>query len=83
MTVFFRSLENKILLLLHVLNGLFSRITWVSRYHKGKMSLDFNEARDDWVLGCSGISWTTCKPSAFHSRQITTPTPITQFLQVG
>ena len=26
--------------------------------------------------GC-GISWTICKQSAPHSRQITTPTPIT------
>ena len=27
------------------------------------------------VLGCRGISWTICKQSAPHSRQITTPTP--------
>jgi len=26
-------------------------------------------------FGCRGISWTTCKQSAFHSIQITTPTP--------
>ena len=26
-------------------------------------------------MGCSGISWTICKQSAPHSRQITTPTP--------
>jgi len=39
------------------------------------MSLDLNEARDDAVLGYSGISWTTCKQSAHCSRQITTPTP--------
>jgi len=45
-------------LLLHPFNGLFSRTTWVSRYQKGKTSLDLNEARDDGVLGCSGISWT-------------------------
>ena len=36
---------------------------------------DLNEARDDGVLGCSGISWTICKQSAPRSRQITTPTP--------
>jgi len=30
----------------------------VSRYHKGKTSLEFNEARNDGVLGCGGISWT-------------------------
>jgi len=35
----------------HPLNGLFSRTTWVSRYQKGKTSLDLNEARDDGVLG--------------------------------
>jgi len=45
--------------------------TWESWYQKGKTSLDLNEAR--W--GCSGISWTICKQSAPHSRQITTPTP--------
>jgi len=32
-------------------NGLFSRTIWVSRYHKGKISLDLNEASDDGVLG--------------------------------
>jgi len=35
---------------LHPFNGLFSRTTWVSRYQKGKTSLDLNEARDDGVL---------------------------------
>jgi len=44
-------------------------------YQKGKTSLDLNEARDDGVLGCSGISWTIRKQSAPCSRQITTPTP--------
>jgi len=38
--------------------GLYSRTTWVSRYQKGKTSLELNEAREDGVLGCSGISWT-------------------------
>jgi len=49
--------------------------TCVSHYQKGKTSLDLNEARDDGVLGCSGISWTICKQSAPRFRQITTPTP--------
>jgi len=40
-----------ILLLLHLFNGLFSRTAWVSRYQKGKTSLDANEARDDGVWG--------------------------------
>jgi len=62
-------------LLLHPFHSLFSRTTWVSRYQKGKTSLDLNEARDYGVLGCSGISWSICKQSAPHSRQITTPTP--------
>jgi len=37
--------------------------------------VDLNEARDNGFSGCSGISWTICKQSAPHSRQITTPTP--------
>jgi len=32
-------------------NSLFSRITWVSQYQKGKTSLDINDARDDGVWG--------------------------------
>jgi len=39
-----------LLLLLQPFNGLFSTTTWVSRYQKGKTSLDLNEARDDLVL---------------------------------
>ena len=65
-----------LLLLLHPSNGLCSRTTWVSRYQKGKNSLDFNKARDDGGFwDGSGISWTTCKQSAPRSRQITTLTP--------
>jgi len=70
-----RSSMTPVLLLLHLFNGPFSRTTWVSRYHKGKTSLDLNEARDDEVLGCNGISWTICKQCAPLSRQITTPAP--------
>jgi len=44
-------------------------------YQKGKTSLDLSEARDDGVLGCSGISWSRCKQSAPHSRHVTTSTP--------
>jgi len=65
----------KLLLLLHHFNGLFSKTTWVSRYQKGKTRLDLNEARDDGVLGCSGIGWTICKQSAPRARQITTTAP--------
>ena len=65
-----------LLLLLHPFNSLYSSFaTWVSRYQKGKVNLDLNEARGDGVSGCSGISWTICKQSAPRSRQITTPTP--------
>jgi len=60
---------------LHPFNGLFSRTTSVTRYQKGKTSLDLKEARDDGVWGCSGISWTICKQYASRSRQITTPKP--------
>ena len=49
---------------LHPFSGLFSRTAWVSRYQKGKTSLDLIEARGDGVLGCSGISCTICKQSA-------------------
>ena len=59
----------------HPFNGPLSRTTWVSRYQKGKTSLDLNEARDDGVLGCSGIILTICKQSAPRSRQTTIPTP--------
>jgi len=47
------------------------RVSW---YQKGKTSLDLNEARDDGVSGCSGISWTMCKQSASRSTQVTRPT---------
>ena len=72
--------------LLRPFNGLFSRTSWVSWYQKGKTSLDLNEAKDDGVLGCSGIIWTICKQSAPHSRQITTcytNNPSLNFLQAG
>ena len=62
-----------ILLPLHPFNGLFSRTTWVSRYQKGKTSLDLNKLRDDG--DGSGISWTACKQTSPCSRQITTSTP--------
>jgi len=52
-----------------------ARKTWVSWYQKGKTSLDLNEAKNDVVLECSGISWTICKQSTPRSRQITTPVP--------
>jgi len=41
---------------------------------KGKTSLNVNKARDDGVLGCSGISWTICKQSESCSKQQIAPT---------
>jgi len=40
-----------LLQLRHLIKGLFTRRTWVSRYRKGKTSLDLNQARNDGVLG--------------------------------
>jgi len=74
----FYSSATALQLLLHPFNGLFSRTAWVSRYQKGKTSLDLNEARDGGVLRWqtgSGISWAICTQSVPRSRQITTPTP--------
>jgi len=71
-----------LLLLLHLFNGLFQD-NLGKPVPEGKTSLALNEAQDDGVLGCSGISWTVRKQSAPRSRQITTPTPLTQFLQAG
>jgi len=52
----------------HPFNGPFSGTTRVSRYQKGKTSLDFTEAREsEWQLAI-------CK-SASRSRQITMPVP--------
>jgi len=36
-------------MLLHLFNGLFSRITWIRQHQKRITVLDFNEARDDRV----------------------------------
>ena len=62
-------------LLVHPFKSLFSRTTRVSLCQKGKTSLDLNGAKDDGVLGCSGISWTICKRSAPRFRRITTLPP--------
>jgi len=55
----------------HSFNGFLSGITWVSRYQKGKTSLDLLE--QETVSG-SGISWALYRPAA-HPRQITMPAP--------
>jgi len=66
---------------LHPFNGVFSRTTWVSRYQKGKTSLDLNDALQQMTgfVDGSGISWIICKESAPRSRQITTATPYHYF----
>ena len=56
-----------------------TRLTASFPTQKGKTTLDLNKARDDGVLGCSGISRTIRKQSAPRSRQITTPTPHNSF----
>jgi len=50
-TLHCNSMCKVLLVLLHPFNSLFSWTPWVSRYQKGKTSLDLNEARDDGVLG--------------------------------
>ena len=63
----------------HTFNGLCFRTLSISQHQKGKIILNFNEARDDG--GGSGISWTICKslhltpdmPAPHHSN----------FLQAG
>jgi len=40
----------------HPFNGLFSGTIWVSRYQKGKTSLDLSEARDDGGFGMAVAS---------------------------
>jgi len=56
-----------------------SRITWVSQHQKRRTILDLLE--QEKVSG-GGITWAICK-SAPRLRQITMPTPTTQFLQAG
>jgi len=58
--------RNRSTTILHPLNGLFSRRTWVSQYQKGKTSVNLSEARDDG--DGSGIS----KQSTPRFRQTTT-----------
>ena len=66
----------KFILLLHPFNGFFSRTTWLSQYQKCKTSLHLNEARDDRVLGCSGISWSEVK-TCISTQLMPLPLPLT------
>ena len=62
-----KSLLAKYTTLLHTFNGPFSWTTQVSWYQKGKINLDFTEARDS--------EWQWHHKSAPRSRQITMPAP--------
>ena len=57
----------------HMFNGPLCRTTWVSQYQKGKINLDFTEARDS-ECQWHQLGHMHCK-SAPCSRQITTPAP--------
>ena len=64
----------------HTFSGLFSGSTWVSRYQKGKTSLDFTEARDsEWQWHQLGhMQVCTSLQTDNH-----TSTPPLSFLQAG
>ena len=61
----------KIRTYIHSFNGPLSGTSRVSRDQKGKINLDFTEAK---IVSSSGISWAICK-SATRSRLITTSAP--------
>ena len=50
-------------------NGPFSRTTWVSRYQKGKTSLDFTEASDSGMYALCSRQTTT--PASHHTQFFT------------
>jgi len=60
-----------LLLLLHPLNGLYGRTTWVSWHQKGK---PFWILLEQDMMGIR-ITWTTWKSFAPRCRQTTTPVP--------
>jgi len=62
---------SSLLTTLHMFNVPFSGTTTVSQYQKGKINVDFTEAR---TVSGSGISLAVCK-SAPCPRQITMPAP--------
>ena len=64
--------QNSIHTCMHTFNSLFSRTTCVSQHQKGK---PFWILLKQEMMGGSGISWTTCKSFAPHSKQITMPVP--------
>jgi len=70
-------------LLLNIFNGLFSRTACISRYQKGKTSLDLNEARDDGVWGWQWHQLDYANNLHLASDRWPHQYLITQFLQVG
>ena len=81
MAMIYRVIQIKLnQLLLQPFNSLFSRITWVSRYQKGKTNLDFTEARDsEWQWHQLGrMQVCTSLQTDNHSN-----TPPLVFLQAG
>jgi len=70
-----------LVLLLLLLNSPFSRTTWVGWHQKGK-PFWFKWSKRWWAS--SDISWTICRSSAPHSRQINMPAPHhSNFLQAS
>ena len=70
----------RVLLVVHPFNCLFSRTDWVSRYQKGKTSLDLNDARDGGVWGWQ---WDQLDHRQTICTSLQTDNVITQFLQAG
>ena len=62
------------LLLLHLFNGTLFQDNLGKPVPERQNQSGFTWGKRRWSLGCSGISWTICKQSAHHCRQITTPT---------
>ena len=66
-----RQYEKIIITYTHPFNGPFSGTTWVSRYQKGKINLDFTEARDsEWQwhqLGRMQVCTSIPMPAPNHS----------------
>ena len=81
--VFYVEFYNKLLHYYTHLVAYFFRTTWLSRYQKGKTSLDLNEARDDGFL--DAVASAGPYANNLHLAPDTLPHQqlITQFLQAG
>ena len=65
----------------HLLNGLFSKTTWVSWYQQGKTTLDVNEEQMMRFLDGSGIGQTICKQCTPLQRDSHASTPSLSFYE--